>query len=91
MPTSLKELDQTYRRTYRRLITGVIIIYGAGLLLGVLLTLGHPKVATWISQAAEAEGMPTVVTAGATTTAVAVNAVTAAVTMNLRSGRRITR
>jgi hypothetical protein len=55
MPTSLKELDQTYRRTYRRLITGVIIIYGAGLLLGVLLTLGHPKVATWISQAAEAE------------------------------------
>jgi hypothetical protein len=55
MPTSLKELDQTYRRTYRRLITGVVIIYGAGLLLGVLLTLGHPKVASWISQAAEAE------------------------------------
>ena len=55
MPTSLQELDRTYRRTYRRLITGVIIIYGTGLLLGVLLTLGHPKVATWVSQAAEAE------------------------------------
>jgi len=55
MPTSLNELDQTYRRTYRRLITGVVIIYGAGLLLGVLLTLGHPKVATWIAQAAGAE------------------------------------
>jgi hypothetical protein len=55
MPTSLKELDRAYRRTYRRLITGVVIVYGTGLLLGVLLTLGHPKVASWISQAAQAE------------------------------------
>jgi hypothetical protein len=55
MPMSLKELDRTYRRTYRRLITGVMMIYATGLLLGVLLTLGHPKVATWISQAAQAE------------------------------------
>ena len=55
MPTTLKELERTYRRTYRNLIAGVVIIYGTGLLLVVLLTLGHPKVATWISQAAQAE------------------------------------
>ena len=55
MPTSLRDLDRTYRRTYRRLITGIMIIYGTGLLLGVLLTVSHPKIATWISRAADAE------------------------------------
>jgi len=55
MPTTLKELERTYRRTYRNLIAGVVTVYATGLLLVVLLTLGHPKVATWISHAAQAE------------------------------------
>jgi hypothetical protein len=55
MPTSMKELDEAYRRTYRRLITGVFIIYGVSLLMVLSLLVSNPKVSTWISEAAQSE------------------------------------
>jgi hypothetical protein len=55
MPTSMKELDRTYRRTYRRVITGALVIYGTSLLVVLSLLFGNPKIATWISDAAQAE------------------------------------
>jgi hypothetical protein len=63
MPMSMKELDQTYRRTYRRLITGVFILYGTSLLMVFSLLVINPKVSSWISQAAQS----TFVTASAPT------------------------
>jgi hypothetical protein len=47
---SMTELDQTYRRTYRRLITGIFIMYGTSLLMVLSLLVINPKVSTWISQ-----------------------------------------
>jgi hypothetical protein len=60
---SMRELDQTYRRTYRRLITGVFILYGMSLLMVFSLLVTNPKVSTWISQATQS----TFVTASAPT------------------------
>lgn len=55
MPMSMKELDRTYRRTYRRLMTGAIIVYGTTLLALVVLLLGNPRIAAWVSEATQAE------------------------------------
>lgn len=63
MPMSMKELDQTYRRTYRRLITGIFILYGTSLLMVLSLLVINPKVSAWASQAAQS----TFVTASAPT------------------------
>jgi hypothetical protein len=61
MPISMKELDQTYRRTYRRLIIGIFIFYGTFLLVVLSLLIGSPRVAGWMSEATRAEpvGMTT--------------------------------
>jgi hypothetical protein len=63
MPMSMRELDQAYRRTYRRLITGIFILYGTSLLMVLSLLVINPKVSTWVSQAAQS----TFVTASAPT------------------------
>ena len=55
MPMSMKELDQTYRRTYRRLITGVFIVYGTSLLVVLSLLISNPKISTWISETVQSE------------------------------------
>jgi hypothetical protein len=55
MPMSVKELDQLYRRTYRRLITGVLIAYGASLLVVLTLLISQPRIASWMSKAVQAE------------------------------------
>jgi uncharacterized membrane protein YesL len=55
MPLSLKELEQIYRRNYRRSIIGIFIVYGTALLTALLLLSGNPKVATWVSEAVQAE------------------------------------
>jgi hypothetical protein len=48
MPISMKELDATYRRIYRRLMTGIFIVCGTSLLLAL-------SVAIWVSEAVQAE------------------------------------
>jgi hypothetical protein len=55
MPTSMKELDRTYRRNYRRLFAGIVVIYTVALLAVLSLLVSNPKFATWISEAAQAE------------------------------------
>jgi hypothetical protein len=55
MPMTVKELDQAYRRTYRRLITGVLIIYAAGFLLVLTVLVCNPRIASWITEATQAE------------------------------------
>lgn len=55
MPMSNRELDQVYRRTYRRLITGVLIAYGTSLLIVLTLLISQPRIAAWVSEAAQAE------------------------------------
>jgi hypothetical protein len=55
MPMSIKELDQVYRRTYRRLITGVLIAYGTSLLVVLALLISQPRIAAWMSEAVQAE------------------------------------
>lgn len=55
MPASMKELDQVYRRTYRRLIIGVFILYGVSLLMVLSLLVSNPKVSTWIAEAVQSE------------------------------------
>jgi hypothetical protein len=55
MPISMKELDTTYRRIYRRLMTGIFIVCATSLLLALSLLIGSPKVAIWVSEAAQAE------------------------------------
>jgi hypothetical protein len=55
MPMSIKELDQTYRRTYRRLIAGVLIVYGTSLLIVLTLLISNPRVTNWLSDASQAE------------------------------------
>jgi hypothetical protein len=52
---SIRELEQVYRRTYRRLITGILIAHGASLLLVLALAVGHPRVTTWMSKAVQAQ------------------------------------
>jgi len=52
MPISIKKSDQIYRRTYRRLVAGIFIVYGTVLLAALI---GSPKVASWVSEAAQAE------------------------------------
>jgi hypothetical protein len=54
MPMSMKELDLAYRRTYRRLITGIFIVYAALLLTVISVLIVNPKVATWVSEAVRA-------------------------------------
>jgi hypothetical protein len=59
MPTSMKELDRTYRRTYRRIMTGVFVVYGVSLLMVLSLLVSNPKISTWISEAAHSEFVST--------------------------------
>jgi hypothetical protein len=67
MPMSNRELDQAYRRTYRRLITGVLMAYGTGLLVVLTLLISHPRIANWMSEAFQAELGTTVPPAQQTT------------------------
>jgi hypothetical protein len=60
MPMSNKELDRTYRRTYRRLITGIFVVYGMALLAILSLLIGNANVADWLSEATQAEVAATV-------------------------------
>jgi hypothetical protein len=55
MPMSVRELDETYRRTYRRLIAGVLIVYAAGFLLVFTLLISNPRIASWVTEAMQAE------------------------------------
>ncbi len=55
MPMSIKELEQAYRRTYRRLIAGILIAHGASLLIVLTLLVSHPRIATWMSKAVQTE------------------------------------
>jgi hypothetical protein len=55
MPISMKELDETYRRTYRRLVAGMFIVYGTVLLVALSVLIGGPKVASLAWQTAQAQ------------------------------------
>jgi hypothetical protein len=49
MPMSIKELDQTYRRIYRRLTIGIAIIYGLALVVGLAVLVGNARGDGWAS------------------------------------------
>jgi hypothetical protein len=54
MPISMTELEQIYRRTYRRLVVGICVVYGAVLLLALLVLTGGAKVASPVTETAKA-------------------------------------
>jgi hypothetical protein len=55
MPMSIKELDRTYRRAYRRLAIGISIVYVVALLAGLAILVGNSRIAGWTSQGVHAE------------------------------------
>lgn len=55
MPTTIQQLSRTYRRAYWRLTVGFSIFYVVALAAGLSLLVSNPKVAMWISDAAQAE------------------------------------
>ena len=55
MPRSIREMDETYRRTYRRLTVGILIIYGVVLLAAGVTLFGYPPAIAWVSEAVQAE------------------------------------
>jgi sulfite exporter TauE/SafE len=57
MPISMKELDEAYRRTYRRLVAGIFVVYGTILLVVLSVLIGGPKVASSVWQTAQSQLM----------------------------------
>jgi hypothetical protein len=52
-PTSPKGSKQTYRKTQRYFINAIVVLFGAFMLLGILIW--NPKIGIWIAEAAQAE------------------------------------
>lgn len=55
MPTTIQQLNRTYRRAYRRLTLGLSIFCVVALVASLSLLVSNPKAGTWISEAAQAE------------------------------------
>jgi hypothetical protein len=55
MPTSLTKLDLTSRRIYRPVIAAMLVTYATSMLVAFALLFSNPKVASWVSDAAQAE------------------------------------
>jgi hypothetical protein len=55
MPMSIEELEQSYRRAYRRLSIGIAVVYGAIVLAVFVAVVGNAGIAGWKSGAVEAE------------------------------------
>ena len=51
--TSLKRSKRTQRGIHRHLIAAIVAVFGAFLLLGILIW--NPKIAIWIAEAAQTE------------------------------------
>jgi hypothetical protein len=51
--TSLKGSKQIHRKTHRHFINAIFVLFGALLLLGILIW--NPKIGIWIAEAAQSE------------------------------------
>jgi Na+(H+)/acetate symporter ActP len=54
MTPSVKQLEQTYRQTYRRLIA-ITFAYVLVVAAGIVLLVSHPRTADWVAEAVQAE------------------------------------